>query len=232
MRGLTAWTGTLAASLALVVVAASPAPAGGPTSALVVSPGSGETASLHYNDKEYEELQRLLGGIGGGEGTRTKPPEAVLESSRQINVTWLIHDVDPWRVDYVYLATDSQNIWVHTTTKPTGSFDGLWHRALKPAQLRQLLKELGVMGASGERPSGVAPAPARTGGGPADTTAPVAPAAGPPVTRADEGTDAWWALPGAAAGAVLALVLRPFVSRIPAKLRRRETGPRQELLDA
>ncbi|MBT2421464.1 hypothetical protein J7F01_26305 [Streptomyces sp. ISL-22] len=233
VRGLTAWTGTLAASLALVVWGASPAPAGGPTSALVVSPGSEETASLHYSDKEYEELQRLLGPLGGGEGTRTKPPEATLEAARRVNVTWLIHDVDPWRVDYVYLATSSRHIWIHTTTKPTGSFDGLWHQAQKPTQLRQLLKELGVMGAPSERTSEMAPAPApaRTGGTSSDTAAPVTPAVGASAARTDDGAGGWWALPGAAAGAALALALRPFVSRIPARLRRRESGPRQELLD-
>jgi hypothetical protein len=236
VRGLTTWTAAVAASLALVMVGASPAPAGGPTSALVVSPGSGETASLHYSDKEYEELQRLLGPLGGGQGTRTKPPEAALEAARQINVTWLIHDVDPWRVDYVYLATGSRQIWIHTTSKPTGSFDGLWRRAQQPVQLRHLLKELDVMGAPGERASGMAPAPAppQRGGAASDTAtqvAPVTPAAGDTAARADDATGGWWALPGAVAGAVLALVLRPFVSRIPAKLRRRETGPRQELLD-
>ncbi|MGH1555107.1 hypothetical protein ACRAWF_34080 [Streptomyces sp. L7] len=49
----------------------------------------------------------------------------------------------------------------------------------------------------------------------------------------DDGTDWWWAIPGAAAGAVLALVMRPFALRLsPNRWRKgREPEPRQELRD-
>ncbi len=51
----------------------------------------------------------------------------------------------------------------------------------------------------------------------------------------DAGTDWWWAAPGLAAGAVLALVLRPYALRGAAAVRDRrnrdDDGPRQQLLD-
>jgi hypothetical protein len=50
-------------------------------------------------------------------------------------------------------------------------------------------------------------------------------------TGSGDGTDWWWALPGAAAGAVLALVLRPFAARLPLARLQGEAGPRQELRD-
>lgn len=56
------------------------------------------------------------------------------------------------------------------------------------------------------------------------------------VAAGDGSTDWWWAIPGLAAGAVLALVLRPLASRLPRPPFRRdggepEAGPRQQLLD-
>ena len=50
-------------------------------------------------------------------------------------------------------------------------------------------------------------------------------------STADDGTEWWWALPGLAVGAVLALVLRPFALRMRGDRVRRERGPRQELRD-
>ncbi|MEV5435753.1 hypothetical protein AB0K80_06910 [Streptomyces sp. NPDC052682] len=223
----------MAASVILVGWAASPASAGGPTSVLVVSPASEETASLYNGDEQYTQLERLLGPLGGTAGTRTKPPEAVLEASRHINVTWMVHDVTPWRVDQVYVGSGSGGpVWIHTTTEPTRSFDGPWHRARHPAPLRQLLRELGVMGeTSPEGSSGVAPVPAARDLDPSATTEPAAAASSTRAARTNDSTDWWWALPGAAAGAVMALALRPFAPRIRPHRLRRKAGPRQELLD-
>ncbi len=71
VRRLTAAAAALTAALALIVWAASPASAGGPTSVLVVSPESQETASAYCSDKAYSELERLLGPVG--KGTRERP---------------------------------------------------------------------------------------------------------------------------------------------------------------
>ncbi|MFE0249722.1 hypothetical protein [Streptomyces sp. NPDC059010] len=253
-RELTALTGALGAAFALLLWgAASPASAGGPTSVLLVSPESTETAALYYSDKEYDELARLLGSPGMG--TRDKPPEADLTASRQINVTWMAHDVTPWRLDQVYSADKGQAVWIHTAADLDSSTNGIWHRADHPARLRALLTKLDLMGkAPGEGGSAVSPpspSPSREPGtddgaknpsaaaDAADEATEASPAQagsaeGPGSGSASgwgDGTGWWWSLPGAALGAVLALVLRPFLTRLPLDRLRGEPGPSQELRD-
>ncbi|GAB2466245.1 hypothetical protein GCM10027162_71580 [Streptomyces incanus] len=216
---------------------ASPASAGGPTSVLVVSPESEETASLYSSDEEYGMLERLLGPVG--KGTRERPPDAASASARLINVTWMVHDVTPWRVDRVFLADMGQDVWIHTAGHLAETPNGLWHRAEYPSDVHKFLFELGVMGkttGTGSAP-GIYPAPWETEQAGAGTDQGAASAAS--ETRAmpatGDGTDWWWAIPGLVSGAALALVLRPYVTRLPL-IRRREDredpGPRQELLDA
>ncbi|MFJ8634384.1 hypothetical protein [Streptomyces sp. NPDC093568] len=188
-----------------------------------MAPESTETASLYYSDEEYEALARLLGGQG--EGTRDKPPEAELMAARQINVTWMVHDVSPWRLDQVYAAHKRQAVWIHTAMNLDATTNGAWHRADHPSQLRALFAELGLMGkASSDGGAAISPPDASDAG---DRVTGASPAA----SGSREGTDWWWALPGAAAGAVLALVLRPFATRLPLDRLRGEPGPRQELRD-
>ncbi|GHH13000.1 hypothetical protein [Streptomyces lanatus] len=227
-RELTALTGALTAALALLLWgAAAPASAGGPTSVLLVSPESTETASLYYSDKEYGELDRLLGTPGSG--TRTKPPEAGLTAARQINVTWMVHDVSPWRLDQVYPMDDGKDVWIHTAAHLDSTTNGTWHRSEHPTRLRALLTKLGLMGkASSEGHAAIFP-PSDEVAGSDDDAQEASPAR--PGSGSDDGTDWWWALPGAAAGAVLALVLRPFAARLPIDRLRGEPGPRQELRD-
>ncbi|ANS67437.1 hypothetical protein SLINC_5213 [Streptomyces lincolnensis] len=123
-RELAALAGALAVVFTLMVWGASAASAGGPTSVLVVSPQSMETASLYQSDEEYGELERLLGEAGTG--TRDKPPEATLIGGRQINVTWMVHDVSPWRVDRVFPSpeADSGEVWIHTAATLPQSVNG------------------------------------------------------------------------------------------------------------
>ncbi|MGW2768546.1 hypothetical protein [Streptomyces sp. NPDC001275] len=244
VRELTALMGALTMVLAVMVWGASSAAAGGPTSVLVTSPQSGEAGALYYSAKEYGQLERLLGPAGSG--SRDKPPEADLVHARQINVTWLAHDISPWRLDQVFPVTGESAVWIHTAANVPESMNGYWHRAEQPARLRALLAKLGVMGkasAVGQGYSGIFPAPWQAETAAPDTTAPDT--AGPDADEGTQtvrvsvpgaggdGTDWWWAIPGAAAGAVLALVLRPFASRLPLdRLRReRDPGPRQELRD-
>lgn len=255
MRGSVAG---FAVALALLVAVAPRAVASGPTSVLVVSPESEQTASLYVSDAEYGELERCLGTLDDldslgekgdrGEGRGERPPGLVLsDASRQINVTWMVHDVRPWRVDRAYPAS-SGAVWIHTTTD-VGSMKGTWHKAEDPARLTALFKRLRVMGApadkgkgrgrgdgSGARPPGAdsplpsAAAAGRDGNGQAASgRTGDSPGAG--------GTDWWWAVPGAAAGAAGALLLRAALAgRRPllASLRERrphEDGPRRELRD-
>ncbi|MFF0010498.1 hypothetical protein [Streptomyces sp. NPDC005374] len=222
----------MAAALALTVWNAPLASAGGPTSVLVVSPESGETGSRYYSDEEFGELQRLLDPPGAG--ARTKPSEADLLAARQINVTWMLHDVSPWRLDEVFPLAGSDQVWIRTAGNVPESVNGDWHQPKNPAQLRSLLKELGVMGTVYAEGDAVFPTPGRQAGsaaGAVDTEAARAPASLGPSSVTDDGTGWWWALPGVAAGAVLALALRSFVMRGPWDRLRRERGPRQELRD-
>jgi hypothetical protein len=238
-RELAALAGALATTFTLMVWGASTASAGGPTSVLVVCPQSMETSSLYQSEEEYGELERLLGEPGTG--TRDKPPEAALTGGRQINVTWMVHDVSPWRLDRVFPSpdADSGDVWIHTAANLPESVNGYWHRAEKPDRLRALLERLGVMGeSSSEGAPGIFPAPWETSGTDLgtdtgattepDTTTTVVQAGTP---AADDGTQWWWALPGAAAGAVLALALRAVVPRMRWDRPLRDPGPRQELRD-
>ncbi|MEU0204084.1 MULTISPECIES: hypothetical protein [unclassified Streptomyces] len=222
------------AALALLVWGASPASAGGPTSVLVVSPASEEAAALYYDDKEYQQLERLLGTSGAG--TRGRPPEADLASARRFTVTWMVHDISPWRVDQIFSESESGETWIHTAAYLTRAVDGRWHRAERPDELRALLEELGVRGRSsdGSGFTDVMSPPWATAGqeptAPEPETATATARAKAPT--ADDGAEWWWVLPGAAGGAVLALALRPFAVRIPFPGRGRATGePKQELLD-
>ncbi|WP_240926301.1 hypothetical protein [Streptomyces sp. JB150] len=212
-----------AVTLAGVVGSAPPAVAGGPTSVLVVAPSTAEAAGLTYSDEKYGELDRLLGRPGAG--SRTEPPEADLTGARQINVTWLLHDVDPWRMNRVFVHTGSETVWIHTAATRPRSENGSWHRAEQPAALRALLAELGVMGRSLSHSSGEPRA-----AGPVSEPVP-----SPDRAAASPGTGSgWsWALPalgaGLAIGAGGSLLIRRAAARQDAGPPREE--PRQELID-
>ncbi|MEV5167541.1 hypothetical protein AB0K66_23320 [Streptomyces werraensis] len=218
-------TAILVATLALLTWATPPATAGGPTSVLIVSATTGKTASLYYADKRYTALERLLGPMH--QGTRTRPPHLATASGQHINVTWMVHDVTPWRVHQIALPDGSQDAWIHTSTRITDGNDGTWHRAEQPAKLRALLAQLGVT-ATG------APAPAAQPTPREDLHMAPTPAAASATDGGGDGAAWWWAVPGLAAGAALTLVLRPYALRGAAAVRDRRgrgDGPRQELLD-
>ncbi|MFC9604937.1 hypothetical protein ACFTTN_15930 [Streptomyces niveus] len=232
----------LMAVTALTWVFAPSAAAGGPTSVLITSPESAETASLYHSDAEYEALSKQLGGEEMGalpEGRKKRPGS--LDSamgSRQINVTWMVHDAQPWRLDQVYPSADTSEIWIHTSVVMRGTETGVWHRAEEPAALRALLKKIGVMGKKTVQGAGAAVPPASETEGTESTESTEE------TRERDEaagvssgGTDGWWwAIPALGAGVVLGLVLRPLAGRLPGPPFRRggerpEAGPRRQLLD-
>ncbi|MEU6391423.1 hypothetical protein [Streptomyces sp. NPDC046939] len=226
----------MAAALVMVLWSGSQAVAGGPTSVLVVSPESKQSASLYFSDREYDALSGLLGEPG--ESREELPPGLGVGAGRQLNVTWLVHDVQPWRIDRVYPDTPgTEAVWIHTSAELPKSYDGYWHRAEKPAELRTLLHKLGVMGK--RSPGGAPPIFPREGKpGASALTASGADAGASMATSAatvSSGTNWWWSLPGLAIGATVALLVRPLVRRIPGSLalvrRRGEAGPRQQLRD-
>ncbi|MET4925880.1 hypothetical protein P3L51_26605 [Streptomyces sp. PSRA5] len=238
---------------ALTWVFAPSAAAGGPTSVLITSPESAETASLFHSDTEYAALSKQLDGQDMGslpEGQEKRPSS--LDSamgSRLINVTWLAHDVRPWRLDRVYPSADTSTVWIHTSTDVPGTASGSWHKAKQPAALRALLKRIGVMG--GKKGDGVGaevPPPWETddataaAGTPAKDRTRGPEERGPEERAAASGASSggaarwWWAIPALGAGVVLGLVLRPLAGRLPRPPfgrggDRQEAGPRRELLD-
>lgn len=212
----------LGAAITLVVLGCmfwpATALAGGPTSALLVSPGTGQTAALYTSDPEYEQLMMLLDQPATSTNPDTDPAPSV--AADYVTVTWLIHDVTVWRIDRIFLAGSTGEPWIVTQTEtgdpaatavPLGSgmFPGeqgndsaVWHRSADPAALIALLGKLGLLSA-GEN-TAVSDSSA----------APMAAAAAvdPPARTAA----LWWAIAGLLIGAVLmALVLRylPAVRR-------------------
>ncbi|MGW2229363.1 hypothetical protein [Streptomyces formicae] len=229
----------LAAATALVVLSAPHAVAGGPTSVLLVSPESTEVAALYNNDARYGHLERSLEPAGALDGPGEQPPGlGIGESTRQINITWMVHDVSTWRVDRVYpplSGTKGADVWVHRSTD-VESLNGTWYKAKDPERLRSLFKQLGLMGkASQEGHSGIAPDSAETPATQEKREDPQT-AAAKGGSGGSSGTDWWWAIPGAGAGAGAALLLRGPVAEgwaAASAWRRRpqDPGPRQELRD-
>ncbi|MFF4524880.1 hypothetical protein [Streptomyces bluensis] len=235
--------GALATAFAFVLLGAPSSVAGGPTSVLLASPTSRQTASLYSTDDGYSLLELLLGRAGNAlDRSEEKPPKLDDTIGHTVNVTWLVHDVKPWRVDRVYtLAPETQGVWIHTTIGTPDDTNGIWHKAERPEELRSLLTDLGVMGQAPK--NWRANAPADRPSGDDDTTAPATngnSSATAAAASTDLGTNWWWAIPGLAVGSALALALHPLAVRAgwPPSTHwrtwwrhRREPGPRQELRD-
>jgi hypothetical protein len=182
--------------------------AGGPTSVLVTHVGIG-AGGLYYSDEAYDALVRLL---PAGETTgRSTPPGGY--SGADYNLTWMIHDVMPWRWDRVHV--DGDTAWVSTTTT---------------ADAAEEWQELG----SADRLVGLLDRIVERGGGPAvvsppdESTAAETPAT-QPASSADE-SESWfslsgwrWLVPGALAGLLVG---------VAAGHRRGEEEPRRVLISS
>jgi len=144
--------------LALVVLVtgttlalATPAHAGGPTSVLVTDPASGRAAALYTSESAYQDLDRLLADVSPLDG---EPSDL---GSHVVNVTWMAHDVSPWR---------TQQLWVDAAGGPVlatygGDFGSqpdrvTWARVGEGNLLLATLDELFIPNAVGA----TAPAPA------------------------------------------------------------------------
>ncbi len=200
-------------ALALVLLGASWAWAGGPTSVLLVSPTSSKTASLYTTEEDYDRLRVLLDEKADDPGSEPAPRDGE-DLGYQINVTWLIHDVSPWRTDQVFPdPPGGDGIWIRTVINHSGNADrapaGIWHKARNAAELGSLLTKLDVMG-EGSSVSSPPPVSPSASAAPLKATA-----------SSDDGTDWWWAIPGLVAGAALALLLRPLAGRLAGYARER-----------
>jgi hypothetical protein len=204
----------LLAALVAWLTSAGPAAAGGPTSALLSVPGEGQTASLYYTDPEYDALAGLV-GITGDQGNVDRSRQGH-ENGPGVTVTWLIHDVAPWRVDHIYLAGPGAP-WIATQVLGDGGdiWDSpvVWHQPASPAALGRLLDRLGVgaaaraagefqgvAGAPVPEPAEEAPEPAEAAG--SDAPAPAAPAG------SSAATGPVWGLAGLLGGVLLTLLWR------------------------
>jgi hypothetical protein len=195
-----------------VAFAAVPASAGGPTSVLLVEPGTRAATSLYYTDAEYEALAGQVGAASGsgivGEVDRSGGAH---EFGSGITMTWLIHDVAVWRVDRVFLAAKG-GPWISTQLVMNDSgniYDSpvTWHTAKDPGKLTALLADMGFgPGAKASTGGGTS---GDIGAGDAVPAAPAAAAEKPPTSRqpADTSTPVTggilWGLAGLALGVAL-----------------------------
>ncbi len=199
---LTAWV--------LAMLAPSgPAHAGGPTSVLLSVPGEGRTASLYYTDDAYDELANLVGAFGGSGAVDSSGRSH--ETGAGVTLTWLVHDVTPWRVDRVYLQGegapwiasqvmegDAESVW----DSPV-----VWHQPVDGEGLTRLLNGLGV-GQGGEAAEPASPVESDAVVSDASEPASVVPASAAPTptdpSDTTAGDRAWWGFGGLAGGVLLA----------------------------
>ena len=237
MKGWGRPIAVVALVLGMGLLSAPGAMAGGTTSVLLTSPSSEEAAAL-TSPAQYSELEGLLGPVRTGYPARPRSLDSAV-GTRQINVTWLAHDVSPTRVDRLFPGKDPATLWIHTSDGLPGTLRGYWHRAERPRELAALLRKLGLMGPvlASAGPAIFPPAWEEAGAGavsaaPADgaATAPGTARASAPGSRLDGW---WWAIPGLVAGAVTGLALRRRVRPLfgDSGDERREPGPRRQLLD-
>jgi hypothetical protein len=186
---------------------------------LLVSPSTGRTEALYATNGAYSTLMSQLAvepvpaagpgfepGIGGD----------------QVVVTWMVHDVQPWRVDRITFDDEGRPEWINTVQSMGAQLQfedqGVWHRPTDVGVLHDLLVDLGLVGRTGLRPVEEDP-------GAAAADAPAAAATTPP----DDGGlgAAVWALPAVAAGGVAGVLGDRWLRR------RREGGDggRWQLVD-
>jgi hypothetical protein len=204
--------GLVVAVIAVGIVAAAPARAGGPTSVLLSAPP--HVVAFGYDDPQYADLKRLTDVAASRDGY-IGDPEAHGTGSF-VRATWLIHDMSVWRIDIIYPDAPG-GPWIATTESLDGSTmptQPRWHTATDPVRLLKLLGSLKLL--AGERngePSYGGPTSfgGPTGFGRQPEAAPATqPAAEPPASSQTAAADiftGWrWIIPGFLLGAVVAVV--------------------------
>ena len=182
-----------------------PAHAGGPTSVIITRPGA-DAGALYVSDAAYDALLGLLPAVETR--GRPRPPGG---SVADYNLTWLVHDVMPWRFDRVAVFDDG-TAWVSTTF--TEGASPAWSPLLPAGKVADILA--GVLEES-SAPS-VVTIPAEP------TRADLAPAG------TEDAEPSWFSLSGwrwAVPGALLGLVVGVAAARRP-----RDTEPRQVLISS
>jgi hypothetical protein len=144
-RTLALLSAAVATGLAVLVGAAAPASAGGPTSVLVVDYDGSRAGAALTGSAAYADLEKALSPYEPPRGERV--PSASFMGTN-LRLTWLIHDVTPWRIDAV--TVDGGDVWVETTMSVDGSTDlfsapSVRHRPTDAALLLRTLRSLGVI---------------------------------------------------------------------------------------
>jgi hypothetical protein len=206
----------------LTIAVAGPVQAGGPTSVLLVVPGAGQTAALYNSDADYEALAGLVGAYEptGLAGITVDESGTSHESASVVNVTWLIHDVQVWRVDRVYFDTKG-GPWISTqqSLDPTTGIwatPAVWHTASDSKKLSALFDRIGVTRGPGGAGGAAVTGGTADGGSIGTSSAPSAAASAaadsklsvdkPADPRTPGSKGAVWGLAGLALGAVIAVV--------------------------
>ncbi|MFF7210349.1 hypothetical protein ACFZAU_07365 [Streptomyces sp. NPDC008238] len=237
IRRFVTWAGVSVTALAAVIGGSGSAAAGGPTSVMLVAPGSGKAAGIYTSSPDYRELEQSIGDEPKEEAPKSLS-DVMNDRHRQVTVTWLIHDVSVWKVDYVY-PDGPGGAWVHSRTATEKGLpeQGVWRKAARSDELRALLDRLDLMepdkglGMSAPdyplSPDDATAVEETAAAAPQASDAPQAAAAGD-----SGGADGWWlSLPGLGAGLLVGgagtfLVLRRISRNTPGE------EPRQELVDA
>jgi len=190
------------------VAVAAPSSAGGPTSVLLVDSATGRATALYATDPRYQRLSDLLDALAAPPASIEPAPRTgagnSLVDSGAINVTWLLHDVQVWRVDRIYVDGDAAVIASQSDLSGGSILEAepVWHHPSNPKDLARLLNDLGL-GAPGAPPSAVP--------SPAISTAPAAvEQAQNAATTASGTTGPFWGVAGAVVGAGLVLGLGRF----------------------
>jgi hypothetical protein len=199
----------VAVLVALLAVGVAPLPsayAGGPTSVLMVNPNREQARAAYASDSVYTAL---AAGVGEGQTGSSGPPPGIAEGSEEVRLTWLIHDMQIWRIDRIHL-TSADGMWIETVVDSTRDGQMLerpafWHRPADASTLTAVLAEVGLLG-----DSGVAPANPSAPG--AEATLPAPPSA----------------IPGLAAAALVGLVLGAAGTLVGVRARTRTPADRPE----
>jgi hypothetical protein len=175
MSTVTRRSSALLIGILLIVIwawwCASPASAGGPTSVIMVNPSTGRAAALHTTNPRYTQLVKAVGAYDPPGGSTARPASVSDCFECEIRFTWLIHDMQIWRIDRVHLTPDD-GIWIQTLSDESGGdlFDrpGAWQRPHDPATLVALLRATGVTSpaaadAADRQPVRVSPQPVTAG---------------------------------------------------------------------
>ena len=217
--------------LASLLFTVAPALAGGPTSALLVSPSTGRTGSVYYADAEYDRLSTALGGYSPTADPTILDPNVTAPTSpaaASVTVTWLIHDVSVWRIDRIFftsaegplivtqMSADGGDLSVGMYPGETGNDTAVWHRPPDPQELRSVLTALGLIGP--EQPPLVVDDAVGVASAEVATAAAASPVVIDPAGRA--AVSWWWAL----GGLVIGIALTAAAVRLVPAVRRQLAG--------